>query len=69
MKFDVYGRFQLEVLREKEAWAVYRLALGTRERDTDVVIPPSMEPDELAAYLDDLFHELARPGETVVLLS
>jgi hypothetical protein len=69
MKFDVYGRFQLEVLREKEAWTVYRLAPGTRERDTDVVIPPSLEPDELAAYLDDLFHELARPGQTVVLLS
>ena len=69
MKFDIYGRFQLEVLRENDAWGVYRLAPGTRERDTDLVIPASVEPDELAAYLDDLFHELARPGQTVVLLS
>ncbi len=69
MKFDIYGRFQLEVLRENEAWTAYRLAPGTRERDADVVIPSSLEADELAAYLDDLFHELARPGQTVVLLS
>jgi hypothetical protein len=69
MKFDVYGRFQLEVLREEEAWAAYRLALGTRERDTNVVIPASLKPEELAEFIDDLFHELARPGQSVVLLS
>ena len=69
MKFDVYGRFQLEVLREEEAWAAYRLALGTRERDTNVVIPASLKPEELAEFIDDLFHELARPGHSVVLLS
>lgn len=69
MKFDVYGRFQLEVLREKEAWVTYRLALGTRERDTNVLIPASLKPEELAEFIDELFHELARPGQSVVLLS
>jgi hypothetical protein len=28
MKFDVYGRFQLEVLRENNAWIVYALVLA-----------------------------------------
>jgi len=69
MKFDVYGRFQLEVLRENEAWIAYNLGLGTRARDIGVVIPPSLEAGELAEYLDDLFHELAGPGQRVVLLS
>jgi len=69
MRLDVYGRFQLEVLRENGTWIAYRLGLGTRERDNDVVIPPSLEATELAEYIDDLFHELARPGQRVILLS
>ena len=69
MRFDVYGRFQLEVLRENGAWIAYRLGLGTRERDNDVVIPPSLDASELAACIDDVFHELARPGQCVLLLS
>jgi hypothetical protein len=69
MKFDVYGRFQFEVLRENEAWVAYRLGFGMRERDNDVVFPPSLEASELAEYIDDLFHELARPGEKVLRLS
>lgn len=69
MRFDIYGRFQLEVLRENEAWVVYQLGLGSRSRDNDIVIPSSLEANELAAYLDDLFHELGGPGQNVFLLS
>ena len=35
MKFDIYGRFQLEVLRENEAWTAYRLAPGANVADDD----------------------------------
>jgi hypothetical protein len=59
MKFDIYGRFQVEVRRENEAWAVYRAALGKRSPLYDVVIPPDVAADELATYLDDVFHEFA----------
>ena len=65
MKFDIYGRFQLEVLRENNAWVVYRLGFGTRSRTNDVVLPAELEPGELATFLDDLFHELDRENQGV----
>ena len=68
MKFDVYGRFQLEVLREGGQWVVYRLAPGKRVRATDLIIPSEVEPNEIATFLDDLLHEGAVPGKHVQLL-
>ncbi|HEY2682217.1 MAG TPA: hypothetical protein VGI93_01800 [Steroidobacteraceae bacterium] len=64
MKFDVYGRFQLEVLLENGRWNVYRRSLGVRRRD-DLVIPANLREDEIATYLDDLFHEAAKFGDRV----
>lgn len=58
MKFDIYGRFQLEVLRENNAWVVYRPGAGLRLPANEVVIPAGVEVGELAVFLDDLFHEL-----------
>ena len=69
MRLDVYGRFQLEVLRENNAWIAYRVGVGTRSRDNGVVIPDSLAPEEIAGYLDDLFHELCGPGQTIRVLS
>ena len=69
MKFDVYGRFTLEVLRENDAWVAYNLGLGARTREDEIVIPSSLGAEEIAEYLDDLFHELASIGQTVRLLS
>ena len=65
MKFDIYGRLRLDILREGNAWIAYRIAEGKRARDTSIAIPASLRPDELASYLDDLFHELGSPGRTV----
>ena len=65
LKFDIYRRFQLEVLRENNAWVVYRLGLGTRSRTNDVVLPAELEAGELATFLDDLFHELDRENQGV----
>lgn len=58
MKYDIYGRFQLEVLRENDSWAVYRLGAGTRLPADEVVLPAELKASELAVFLDDLFHEL-----------
>ena len=69
MRFDIYGRFQLEVLRENNSWVVYRTGLGTRARDNGVVIPNSLAPTEIAIFLDDLFHELCGPGQMIRLVS
>lgn len=65
MKFSVYGRFELEVVREGDAWVAYRLAPGKRIRADDVLIPASILPAEIGTYLDDLFHELSGPGQRV----
>ena len=65
MRFDIYGRYQLEVVRKDERWIMYRLDFGKRRLTYDFVIPASLRPDELATYLDDMLHELARPGDIV----
>ena len=63
--FDVYGRFKLEVRRRGDAWAIYRRGLGVNPEMTDIVIPSDLIENEIAQFLDDVFHELARPGERV----
>jgi hypothetical protein len=68
MKFNIYGRFQIDVRREGESWVVYRSESGHRTRLNDVVIPPDLAAHELATYLDDIFHEFARPGENVEVM-
>ena len=65
MKFDVYGRFRLEVQRENDSWVVYRLSSGKRVKVHNVVIPETLEAKEIATFLDDVFHELSKPGQSV----
>ena len=65
MKFNIYGRFQLDVRREGALWQVYRIEQGKRGHLHDVVIPGDLEAGELATYLDDIFHELAGVGPRV----
>jgi hypothetical protein len=68
MRFDVYGRFRLEVQRENDSWVVYRLSLGRRVKLNDLIVPNVLEAEEIATFLDDIFHELSGPGQTVKLL-
>jgi hypothetical protein len=69
MKFNIYGRFQVEVRREGEAWIVYRAELGKRTKLHDVIVPADMAAEEIATYLDDVFHEYAGIGQTVEQLA
>jgi hypothetical protein len=69
MKFNIYGRFQVEVRRESEAWIVYRAELGKRTKLHDVIVPPDLSAEEIATYLDDVFHEYAGVGQTVEQLA
>ncbi len=69
MKFNVYGRFQVEVLRDADGWVAYRTALGKRTK-IQLAIPGDIRtPQEIARYLDDMFHEAARPGEAVSVIT
>jgi hypothetical protein len=69
MRFNIYGRFQLDVQRENDSWEVYRFESGKRAKVNDVVIPSNLEAEEIATYLDDIFHELSGRGERIELLS
>jgi hypothetical protein len=69
VKFDVYGRFQLEVQRENSAWVVRQLNDGKCPLVADAIIPAHFGEDEIIAYIDDLYHEGARPGQRVRRLS
>lgn len=68
MRFDIYGRFQVEVRREGDGWRAYRTEGGKRVPLHDVVLPAGLAEDEVAVYLDDVFHEHARHGDTVTRL-
>jgi hypothetical protein len=70
MKFDVYGLFQVEVRREDDHWVAYSIALGKRTRVDNLAIPEDLHtPQEIARYLDDMYHETARPGQSVSLIT
>lgn len=65
MKFDIYGRFRLEIRRENETWVAYRAELGKRRKLNELVIPSDLPVEEIATYLDDFYHELAQPGRRI----
>ena len=69
VRFDVYGRFELEVVKEKGVWIAYRIALGTRVRENALVFPEVIEASELVTYIDDVFHELSGPGQSVRVIA
>jgi len=68
LRFNIYGRFKLEVRREKDTWVGYRADLGKRSRIDDLAIPADLTAEELAGYLDAFYHEYAEPGQHVELL-
>jgi len=65
MRFDVYGRYKLEIVRDGARWAMFRLDQGRKRPFTDFVVPESLGPDDIATYLDDMLHEWAKPGDTI----
>jgi hypothetical protein len=69
MRFDIYGRFQVEVRREGDAWVAYRAELGKRSRLNDVVFPADLDAGDIGTYLDDVFHEFAGIGQSVERLA
>lgn len=69
MKFNIYGRFQVEVRRDNACWKAYRTDLGRRTALSDFVIPADLDADEIGTFLDDIFHEFAGIGQQVELIS
>ncbi|MBL0311517.1 MAG: hypothetical protein IPP78_02150 [Holophagaceae bacterium] len=65
MKFNIYGRFQLDIRRENDYWVVYTLGEGKRVKASDVFIPNHLQETQIPVFLDDLFHELSGPGDRI----
>jgi hypothetical protein len=68
MKFDVYGRFFVEVIRDSGRWIVYRIDRGRRLREDDLVIPGDTRADDIPSALEDLLHENAAPDRKIKLI-
>jgi hypothetical protein len=66
MKFNIYDRFVIDVVREKNQWAMFEVVPGKRLRITDFAIPSSLEESQLPQFLDDIYHEMAQLGEAIV---
>jgi hypothetical protein len=67
MKFDVYGRFRLEVQRERTLGSSIGFP-SANALANDLIIPSTLEANEIATFLDDIFHELSGPGQSVKLM-
>jgi hypothetical protein len=65
VKFDIFGRFRIEVTRESGQWVGYKLEPGKRLKWSELAIPSALDPAEISGYLDDLYHESAQPGQTI----
>lgn len=65
MKFDIYGKFQIQIEREDGKWRAYKIGNGLRIPVQDLIIPSEVSPKDLPVFLDDIFHESATPGTKV----
>jgi hypothetical protein len=68
MKFDIYGCFFIEVIRESGNWVVYRIDQGRRLKLVDPVIPADSPADDIPRWLEDFLHESALPGRKIKLI-
>ncbi|MFY8274927.1 DUF7661 family protein [Pseudoalteromonas sp. SSDWG2] len=57
IKFDVFGK-QMSVIKKEHEWQLFNESdTGMRARVYDVIIPSDINEEELAQYLDDIYHE------------
>nr|WP_322045347.1 hypothetical protein [Paraburkholderia sp. J67] len=65
-RFDVFGR-RMAIVRNDGMWAAFHLGVEGKRRRAAFEIPAFIKADELAQYLDDLFHEDASPQRPSVV--
>lgn len=63
MKFSIYGRKVVEVIRDGSGWSAFYLGNEGKKRKADgLVIPSTVREEDLVEYLADVFHEMATPA-------
>lgn len=69
LRIDVYGRFRADVIRKNGAWIAYRLGPeGKRIILGDLPLHPDASPEEVVHAFEAAYHELARPGDELVVI-
>jgi len=58
-KFDVFGTTMIAIQHQGQWQLTIDSGLGLRRPVKDVVIPLSLDENELAQYLGDIYHEWA----------
>ena len=58
LSFDVFGR-RIIVEATEGGWVAFYQDNDGKRRPADFVIPHDLDSEEIANYLDDLFHEFA----------
>jgi len=66
LTFDVFGR-QMTVVPGSDGWKAYWSGSDGKRRPADIEIPSGISADEIAIFLDDLFHEYATAEHSSVL--
>ncbi|WP_119394907.1 DUF7661 family protein [Salinibius halmophilus] len=59
MKFDIYGKKVLQVIRKNGEWLAFYSGDGIKRKTDDIYIPASIAENELEEYIGDVFHEWA----------
>ncbi len=60
MKFNIFGKKIIEVVRDGGSWQAYYLGNeGKKRKAEDVLIPSELSASDIEDYLSDLFHEMA----------
>jgi hypothetical protein len=64
VRLDVFGRFQIDLLRDGDRWRVLRAGAGMRA-PLDLAIPAELDEQRAIRYLEDLWHESSTPGARI----
>lgn len=65
MKFNIYNRFVLEIIRKDRRWIAFRIGEGIKVPEDNLIVPQDLEESELITFIEDMFHEFARPGKSI----
>ncbi len=65
MIFDIYGRFEIEIISSGNGWKAFRRGNGIKAPYPDLVFPKGLAEADIPEFLDDHFHEYAQPGREI----
>jgi hypothetical protein len=65
LRLDVYGT-PMQAEHGPTGWRIFKSGTDGKRLELNIVVPDFIGENEIAQYLDDLFHELATPANPCV---